>query len=176
MKAGPRWELGVEGMIQDTVSGWFERFVCVACMCVWGPLAEARWNEGKEFCGLLLLKLNIADTWKPEPLLHHLETQTFNLSKGCKNLFCMQMLGNYSRAVPWAVLSCYSYTSHLLWGIFNSLLALSAWMLLSVVPGILLTLRKELKNSRKLFLFPSNGVWSKGIKMAVDKRKCCSSS
>lgn len=53
--------------------------------------------SGKIFVDNCCLELNIAVTFKPEPLLSHLETQTFHLvSNGCKNLFSMQMLVNYS--------------------------------------------------------------------------------
>lgn len=113
--------------------------------------------SGKTFVDYCWLELNVADAFKPELLLCRLETQTFNLvSSGCKNLFSMQMLVNYS--TEWllghfcgAILT----RSSLLWGISNSFY-----------------LHCQLKNSRKLFLFPCNGVLSKAIKMAVEKRNC----
>lgn len=140
--------------------------------------------SGKIFVDYCWLELNVADTFKPELLLCHLETQTFSLvSSGCKNLFSMQMLFNYS--TEWLVgqfcgailirVACFGEFPTL----FTCIVSLDAKLtiyLLSIVPGNLLTLIKKLKNSRKLLLFPSNGVLSKAIKMAVEKRNCWFSS
>jgi len=53
--------------------------------------------SGKTFVGYCWLELNVADAFKPEPLLCRFETQTFCLvSNGCKNLFSMQTFVNYS--------------------------------------------------------------------------------
>lgn len=53
--------------------------------------------SAKIFVDYCWLELNVADTFKPEPLLWHLDTQTFRLvSNGWKNLLSKQMFVNYS--------------------------------------------------------------------------------
>lgn len=106
------------------------------------------------------LELNIADTFRPEPLLCHLETRTFNLvSNGCKSLFSMQMLVNYS--VEWLLgqfcgailiqVACFGQFPTL----FTYIVSLDAKLtiyLLSVVPGNLL-IKKEAKEQQKIIYF-----------------------
>lgn len=104
--------------------------------------------SGKIFVDYCWLELNVAHTFKPEPLLCHLEMQTFSLvSNGCKNLFAMQMFVNY--CIEWllgqfcgAILTgeaCFGEFPTL----FTCIVSLAAKLtiyLLSIVPGNLLTL------------------------------------
>lgn len=137
--------------------------LCVhACVCE-GPSPKPVGMSGKIFfVDYCWLELNVADTFKPEPLLCHLETQTFNLvSNGCENLFSMQMLVNYS--TEWLLgqfcgailirVACFGEFPTL----FTCIVSLDAKLtiyLLSIVPGNLLTLvKKEAKELQKIISF-----------------------
>lgn len=66
------------------------------CACE-GPEPKPSGRNAKGSVAICCLELNLADTFKPELLLLcHLATDFQSSGNGCKNLFSIQMLVNYS--------------------------------------------------------------------------------
>jgi len=147
----------VTGARRRSCSGHCLGAILKWCACE-GPEPKPCGTSGKGFVAICCLELNLADIFKPELLLLcHLVTDFQSSGNGCKNLFSIQMLVNYSTELL-EQFCCAVLTWVACLGNFQfCLLALSDWMrswpllfLLSIVPGHLLTLiKKEAKELLK---------------------------